>query len=644
MIAEIAFPIPVERNFSYKIPGHLTAYAKPGMRVMASFGPRKQIGYIVKITADSQLSNLKELDRLIDQSPIITENLFKLASRLSFTCMCTLGEALNCIFPVSSKTKEFSSNPGTNTVSLNTTASAVLPQKFITALKDGKTETFIVTESKIKDRINIYTSMIKEALPFGQCIYLVPEIMLVEDTVLHLREFFGNVVAPWHSHISYTEKYTTWKNALEGKTKIIVGTRSAVFMPFSNLKLVIIDDESDHSYKNPQKPLYDAISTAIEYVKYSGGVTVLGGDIISLNSFYNMQNKAFINLTGIKNEPPEIVVSEVNKKDQSITNDLKKLLEQRLLKNELSIIFVNRRGYSSMVYCFDCKSILRCSKCKIPLAYHTDIKMLKCHYCGIQYQFIDRCIKCRGYNMKFLGIGTERIESTIKMLLPPAKIFRADHDTLKKPGAIDNLIENIKQDKIDIIVATQIILPIIEKISLSGFKKLTLIAINNIDDILYQQDFRATERTFQMIYKMSNSLPPEGAVFIQTADKTHYIFKYFNKLNWKGFYKTELSYRQELDYPPYKELINIIIRGKDKLKTASEAVRLKDYLTQALAEKAEILGPDEPPHAILRGEHRQHILLKLSKDDLLFVSDNIKNFKIKPGHHILFDLNPYSIV
>ncbi|OGS19008.1 MAG: primosomal protein N', partial [Elusimicrobia bacterium RIFOXYA2_FULL_40_6] len=422
---------------------------------------------------------------------------------------------------------------------------------------------------------------IAQTLQFGDCILLVPEIILVEEVKAKLQEKFGGIAGAWHSNLPERQKHDTWFGACSGKLKIIVGTRSALFMPFKNPKLIIIDDEADQSYKNPQKPLYDVIRTATEYAKINNGSVILGSELVSINTYRNINIKKLTLLAdkkSLKNTLPEIKTVSLSKGDQSITNEMNAELQSRRLKNELSLVFMNRRGYSTMVYCRSCKQIMRCAKCGIPLSYHTKTSQLKCHYCSLKYEFKDKCLLCKSDWIKFVGIGSERVESTLKILLPQANIARADQDTIKSSEDLQKILDEIKSGKVDILIGTHIILPLLHKIKSLSARKLSFVGIYNIDHLIYQQDYKASEKAFQVLYKLAGLLDDTGLFMMQTADKSNYMFSWLTKLNWKAFYDNELELREDLGYPPFKELINVIVRGKEKIKVEEEAQRLYNFL------------------------------------------------------------------
>ncbi|MBU2614626.1 MAG: primosomal protein N' [Elusimicrobia bacterium] len=657
MFAQVALPLPLERTFSYQIPAHLSGKVFPGMRVSVPFGPKKVTGYVINLTEECNFKGIKEIYSLPDPYPVITENLLKLAFWMSFTYVCSLGEALDCIFSTSFKpASKYITDPNQpeetiiNKYVPETPSGAKIQSKIVSAIKENRHSAFAISSLNQPERISFYIDTIAQTLQFGDCLLLVPEIILVEEVKAKLQEKFGAIAGAWHSCLSERQKHDTWFGASSGKLKIIVGTRSALFMPFKNPKLIIVDDETDQSYKNPQKPLYDAIRTAAEYAKINSGSVILGSELVSINTYHNINTKKCTLLSDKKTSQenlPEIKVVSISKGDQSITNEMNNELQSRRLKNELSLIFMNRRGYSTMVFCRSCKTIMRCAKCGIPLSYHTKTpqsEQLKCHYCSLKYEFKDKCLICKSVWIKFVGIGSERVESTLKILLPQANIIRADQDTIKSNDDLLKILNEIKSGKVDILIGTHIILPILQKIKSLSARKLSFVGLYNIDHLIYQQDYRASEKAFQVLYKLAGLLDKTGMFMMQTADKKNYMFAWLAKLNWKGFYKNELELREDLGYPPFKELINVIIRGKEKTKVEEEAQRLYNFLEDKVQDQVTLLGPEEPPHPLLRGEHRRHILLKLDTEYLNMLNENIKYFKPKTGIHIAYDLNPYYII
>ena len=652
MFAEVSLPLPLDKNFSYAVPENLAGKLSAGMRVLVPFGPRKAVGVVVNISDKSEFAAPKEIYGAVEPYPVITENLFKLAGWISTTCFCSLGDTLNSIFPLSLKSAPL---PEPASVELPPPpGSAGIHTKLSAAMKNGSHAVFAVNTISRTERPAFYADAISLALQHGGgCILLVPEISLIEQFLPALRERFGNTAGQWHAGLPDRQKIDTWLNALQGNLKIIVGARSAVFAPVKNLKLVIVDEEADQSHKNQQKPFYDARDTAIEYARISNAPVILAGGLLSISSYHKTTTGKITSLSHKTTGAPVAARPEIRvikiPKGSWISADMSTCLQETRMKNGLSIVFMNRRGQAAIVYCKDCKAALKCPKCSIPLSLHAQNKpfMLKCNYCGFKQEYKGRCLKCRGSALRELGAGSEKIESELKNLLPQARIERADNDSLRAPGSMQKLLDAVKSGAVDVIVATQVIMPVLDQIKSAGHsaRKLSFIGMHNIDPLLYTQDHTASEKTFQLVYALTGALDKTGVLMLQATDKTVPFFSWVKKLNWKAFYRSELELRRELDYPPFKELLNVIIRGKDKQRVEEEAEMFYNFMVQHNpGDLISILGPEEPSRAMLRGDYRRQVMLKFDAILLAELSRDLKTYKPKAGIHIAYDLNPASMM
>lgn len=641
---DVALPIPVHSEFCYELPEKTSIEEiSPGVRVLVPFGKKKEIGFITKITEKPAVAQPKKIIKIIDKEPVITDCLFKLAEFIKNTYNCSSGESLNCMFPVSIKSKWNQDLCGQEiTIKQPKISEQKIPKAIKYYLKNGLYSTFVIDGFNYSERIDFYINLITYTINFGECILILPEILQIDEISSILKNNFGELLGIWHSKLSDTEKYLTWLNAKNGRIKIIVGTRWAVFLPFKNLKLLIIEEEGDYAYKNSQKPFYDATTVALQHLKLHNGIAVFGGDLMSLNSFYRVGKNEFkiIKQKRKKTEEkkmPKIEIIELTEQKYPITNYLKKEIEEKIAKNETSIVFLSRKGYAPVVMCSYCGNILRCPRCSLPLVYHIDEKLLKCHYCSHKENLPEECILCKNRNFRFIGSGTERIEIALKTLLPQAEIFRIDRDTLNTKFSIP--------EKYNLIVATQSIFSITHKLN----KKISLIGVIDIDTMLYFPDFRATEKTFQTVYRLSKLLENSSSdinskLIIQTHNKKYYIFKYLSSSDWKNFYFEELNFRKELNYPPVMNLAKITVRSKDKTKTEKESQKIFSLLKSSLKNEVTILGPDELIYPKLRGEYRKHILVKLSDENIAKLNSVLSSLRTSSDTHTSVDINPYEIL
>jgi primosomal protein N' (replication factor Y) len=662
MYAEIVLPISLNKSFSYIVPPELENRISIGMRVDVPFGRRIKRGYVINITDSipeglsiSKKSVFKRIYKLLDNKQVITDDLIQVARWMSDRYACSPGEALNCVLPVEVYSKE-TSIPRSSNVTFTTKSNIEQTlRKLNSCLRKGKHRVFVLGDLPYTDMMKVYMEIISQSLKYGECIFLTPEILFISQIVKNLDSFFNSeLVRLWHSKITYRNKYRTWLDVLSGKIKLILGTRSAVFVPLKNLKLIIIDNESDQSYKQIQKPAYNTIDVAIKRAKICNAVVVVGSRVPSVETYYRLKNKEYSlipatspsPLTSTTLLPVKIVDLRKNiHTDRFISNELKSSIEQRLARNELSIVFLNRRGYSNAVMCRSCGSIRKCPNCAIPLIYHHHESILKCHYCTYSEDYDSACRNCSGKNMRYLGTGTERIVSRLSTIFPQAHITRIDRDSIKPGVDMDKSVGEVVSGKFNIIVGTQLLLsllPFLEKSYKNS--KFTLLAFYDIDTNLYLSDFRAAEHTFRTIYQLSDLLAQNGELLIQTHNTNHYLFKNLAKFNWKKFYNQELRFRKELNYPPFSELINVVVRGSKESNVTEEINRLSKFINENFTEEELIsFASFESKFPKLRKKFRGQILLKTLIKDNLYITSKLKTYK--PGYnvHISIDVNPYEI-
>ncbi|MGM0472126.1 MAG: primosomal protein N' [Bacillota bacterium] len=487
---------------------------------------------------------------------------------------------------------------------LDKSSSATLLLKGVTG--SGKTE--------------VYLQAIAEVLAAGeQAIVLVPEISLTPQTVGRFKSRFGQQVAIYHSRLSDGERYDEWRRMKEGQAKVVIGARSAVFAPFEHLGLIIIDEEHETSYKQSDHPKYHARKVAIERAKLSNSVTVLGTATPALESYYQVKqdNYHFAHLTrriADKSLPPVEVVDmreELEAGNRSIfSRRLATAIEERLENNEQMILFLNRRGFSTFVLCRECGFVLECPNCDVSLTYHADRTLLRCHYCDYQQCVPDTCPECESRYIKYFGAGTQKVEEAIKDQFPTARVLRMDVDTTSRKGAHQQILTSFKNQEADILLGTQMIA------KGHDFPNITLVGVITADTALNFPDFRAAEHTFQLLTQVAGRTgrgKRVGEVVVQTYDPKHYSIQFAKEHDYEGFYQHEIEFRRELDYPPFSQLINFIIKDEAEEAASKVANQLGSIIRGEIEKKdfaVDLLGPVPAPLAKLRGEYRWQLLLK----------------------------------
>lgn len=472
-------------------------------------------------------------------------------------------------------------------------------------------------------KTELYVNLIKQELAKGkQALLLVPEIALTTQLMSRLAFFFGEEMGIYHSKFSDNERVEIWNKIIHGKLKFIVGVRSSVFLPFSDLGLVIVDEEHESSYKQQDPaPRYNARDSALYMANMHGAFTLLGSATPSLESYLHAQTDkyGYVELSERYGEAilPAIEVVDMKREKKFKTEQLGfssvliKAIEETLHNKKQVIIFQNRRGYAPVLECQDCAHVAQCPHCSVSLTVHSFKNELRCHYCGYTESVPPGCKVCGSTHLSALGTGTEKIEEDLKQLFPSTNIVRMDQDTTRSKNGFHRIISSFQNNEASIMVGTQMVTKGLD------FDNVELVGIYHADRMWNFPDFRSVERSFQTLVQVSGRAgrkSRQGKVIIQTFDKNHPLFKWVNTSNFAAFAAHELQEREGLNYPPFVRLIKIAIKGQDKSLTLKAAKQLAANLRKTLSH-ALILGPEAPAIDKIRNYYIQHILIKLDKQN-----------------------------
>jgi len=504
-------------------------------------------------------------------------------------------------------------------------------------------------------KTEVYMNAIGNVIGKGKtAIVLVPEISLTPQLIHRFKKKFGNKVGIIHSKLSDGEKLDTLGMIKNGKYRIVIGTRSAIFAPLKNIGIIIVDEEHDSSYKQENSPRYNGRDAAIYRAKINNAVVVLGSATPSIESFYNAQTGRY-ELLSLPNRatninPPEIKIVDLLKRDKSYGESKKDFFDsidnvrikflskemiyeigKRLDKKESIIILLNRRGYHSYSECLNCGNVEMCVRCNIALTYHKSFDMMKCHYCGYARKFVKLCSVCGSSKVIPKGAGTERVEEELVRIFPKAVIKRMDSDTLTSKKLYDRILKDFYDKKIDILAGTQIISKGLD------FPEVTLAGVVNADIGLLNPDFRATEKTFQILTQVSGRSgrsEKKGEVLIQTNHSDFYVFENVRKHDYKTFYENEIKSRRALNYPPFSRITIIETRSEDAKLAESKIKEIYNLIKKLDQEnRLEPLPPNIPLFSKLKDKYRFHLLIKSNKE---------KDASGKYLHKILRGVKDYS--
>ena len=475
-------------------------------------------------------------------------------------------------------------------------------------------------------KTEIYVRLIEEVLKKGkQVLYLLPEIALTTQLISRLQAFFGNQLSVYHSKYSVNERVEVWNNVKNHKEKasVVIGARSAIFLPFVDLGLIIVDEEHEGTFKQyDPAPRYHARDTAIVLSQFFDANILLGSATPSVESYYNSQQEKYglVELTRRYGNVlmPDIALVDIKEKHRKkemtghFSDTLLDAIKETLKEDEQIILFQNRRGYSPVIECNTCGYSPQCSNCDVSLTYHEYKNQLRCHYCGHHIVMLIKCLACGSTDLSTKGFGTEQIEKELKVLLPDYSIGRMDQDTTRGKYGYEKIIESFEQHEIDILIGTQMLAKGLD------FRNVSLVGIMNADNLLNFPDFRAHERSFQLLQQVSGRsgrTNKRGKVLIQTYNPYHQILQQVTTYDYTGMYTDQLEERRQYKYPPFYRLIKLTGRHKDY----NRVMEATDWVARSLRNslKDHVLGPEFPPIARIRNQYNRNILIKIPQGQSL---------------------------
>ncbi|MDD4239315.1 MAG: primosomal protein N' [Desulfotomaculaceae bacterium] len=526
------------------------------------------------------------------------------------------------------------------------------------ALKNGKFNTFLLHGVTGSGKTEVYLRAIAAALQEGrQAVALVPEIALTPQMIELFQARFGSLVAVLHSGLAGTARYQAWRRVKSGEAPVVLGTRSAVFAPMPRPGLFIIDEEHESTYKQDDHLRYHAREVALKRAQQSGSVVILGSATPSLESYLRAGKGGLYHLLELPARignhplPPVQVVDmreEIRRGNRGIFSlSLIEAISRRLERHEQVILFLNRRGYANFVVCRECGLVLKCPSCDISLTYHLDGR-LRCHYCNYSITLPTLCPKCSSKNIRHFGVGTQKVEEEARRLFPQAKILRMDSDTTSRRGSHERIINSFRDGHTDILIGTQMIAKGLD------LPKVTLVGVINADTTLHMPDFRAAERTFQLLTQVAGRAGRgslAGEVQVQTYTPEHYSIIAAAAHDYESFYRSEAPVRRALGYPPFNHLARLLLTYADEeilTKGALLAKELLEKIVTSCNHPIEVLGPAPAPLSRIKGQFRWQLVLKgphrntlkdVLKESLIILDKERPAFK--PSVHV--DINPQGM-
>ena len=662
---DIVLNVPVNQAFTYSyIP---LENQKPenipqiGKRAEVRFGNKKMTGFITKIY-DSfpshcavPLEKIKQVSKIVDSEPLITQELLETAIWVSKYYLCTIGEAVNSILPSARRESSEQSFSFDSEISAGIRQNLSEEQK--KAVNDilahveknessfhylygptgsGKTEVFLQTAEQILKKNK-------------GVIYLVPEISLTQQVVDSVVNRFGPQVAVLHSSLTQSQKLTQWKKILHREARIVIGARSAIFAPVPDLGMIIIDEEHDSSYKSGNTPRYHARQTAMYRASKLKIPLIMGSATPSVEAWHLMNCGKLLKHTLSKRlaggEKPSIKCINLNQSVMQgcISEELKNEIETTLKEKKQAILFLNRRGFTHFFRCSTCGFEMKCKNCSVSMTFHKSENRLRCHYCGWHILPPSSCPKCGSLDIGYSGFGTEFIEAETAQKFPNARIVRVDTDSVSKKGELQNKIDAFKKGEFDIMLGTQMVAKGL------NFPNLKTVGIILADTALHLPDFRATERTFSLITQVAGRAGrffPDGKVFVQTYNPENQAISFACSANTEGFYDFEINQRKLLSFPPFSRLIRLVFRSSNQIKAQKTSEDAANLIENLKIPGVEILGPSECPLSKISQNYRFQLILR--GDKIVPLQNAVRKLLFDYRHpqevYIECDVDPASLL
>ena len=523
------------------------------------------------------------------------------------------------------------------------------------AIDEKQAATFLLEGVTGSGKTEVYLQIIQHALAQGKsALMLVPEISLTPQIVRQFKARFGDQVALLHSALSDGERYDEWRRIEKGDAQVVVGARSAIFAPIKNLGVIIMDEEHETSYKQEDMPRYHARDVAQWRGQYHHCPIVLGSATPSLESRARAQKGVYqwLRLTKRINgkDLPHVQLVDMRQAGRyapttDISQELATEIQKKLALNEQVVLMLNRRGYSSFLMCRECGEVIKCPNCDISLTYHKDTNSLKCHYCGHEEPVPQVCPNCHSKAVRYFGTGTQRVEKELTELFPTARILRMDVDTTRRKGAHERILDEFGKHHADILLGTQMIAKGLD------FPNVTLVGVLNADTSLGLPDFRASERTFQLLTQVSGRAgraEKEGNVLIQTYNPDHYAIQYAQRQDYENFFGKEMQVRHQGGYPPYYYTIQITASARTEADAAQKMFQIRGEIVNYLSQNAVILGPT--PQSIMRINNRYYYQLVIKYKNEPQLENYLQNLLLtsqkeeRNGLQIVIDRDPMNFI
>ncbi len=624
--AHVALPLPVRQTFLYRVPEALVPRAVPGAQVSVPFRGRARRGFVVALSATCELEKVSDLAAVLPVPPL-SKHLLELARWIAEYYLAPLGEVLAAALPgglegfARSRARRGAAEEPVMTLPLPervrlTSGQAAAVREVVAAVARGGFAPVLLHGVTASGKTEVYLRAAHAAREAGgQTLVLVPEVALGSQVVAAFRRRFSARIGVLHSYLTVGERRRNWELASRGALDVVVGARSAVFAPLPNLRLIVVDEEHEPAYKQSEMLRYHGRDVAVRRAQLLGIPVVLGSATPSLESLANAARGKYrlLRLPRRVDSRPMPVVRVVDLRrdsagDELLSRPLRQAIAERLERREQTVLFLNRRGHSHYTQCRACGFTPECPNCEITLTLHLAPSEWRCHYCDHRQPASARCPSCQAPMLRFAGAGTQRAEREIAAAFPAARLLRLDTDVARVPGSTHAVLAAFARGEADVLLGTQMIAKGLD------FPRVTLVGVLDADVALHLPDFRAAERTFQLLVQVSGRAgrgPVAGEVFVQTCTPDHHAVAAAALNDERMFLDRELGQRREAGYPPFRRLATVLFSGTDEGEVEAAATRVRERIeAPAGTAGVELLGPAPQALARLKGRHRWHLLLK----------------------------------
>ena len=655
-IADVAFPVPLRKGFHYAVPSGLDV--RPGMRVRVEFGAWLRIGTVLSVFDGDSPYKLKPIAAVLDREPVLSAEHLDCAVWMSRRYGAPIGECIKAVLPAflksSDEPAELAASAGAPPLPPAwelTPGQARALDTISQALTQRQAATFLLYGVPASGKTEVYLRLIRQVVEEGgQALFLVPEISL---TGPFFEEFCDSLQVPvvlWHSRLKDRERRQSWLAIRSGVVRVVVGARSAALLPFRDLRLAVLDEEQDESFKQEgQSPLYHARDVVLHRARACGAVTVLGSATPSLESWQAVK-RGEVRLVDMPQRVSSAAKPAVTllplPSGRAIAPELLAKIQDRLARREQTILLVNRRGYATVVMCCKCGWVDRCASCGVAKIQHEDASggfVLRCHHCTCQSPLPAHCPQCANPGLRVMGTGTQKVVAELRRFVPAARVLRMDRDTLSARDGDRKLYDTFRRGEADILVGTKLVAKSFH------FPQVTLVGVVDADTMLHMPDFRSSERTMQILAQVagrSGRAEKAGEVVLQTLQPEHIAVRGALQGDYAAFAERELALRRELGYPPFSGLVRLVWSGKDEAALAAAATGAVETLREALSPCGhEVVGPAAAVLPKAGGRFRYHALVKVADSEraLDAVLARVQEWPCPKSLRLQINVDPYDL-